>query len=445
MTRRGEGRGARLRHWLTPGVGLKRWLLIVFLGELFLAYAGSLVLRALYRDLEPGGPEASLISVVTLSFLPLPLRALGLLVVGGGIFLYGFWRLLDTLLEPFPDRDEPIVELLYHKRSLARGPRIVAIGGGTGLSTLLRGLKEVTSNITAVVAVADDGGSSGKLRAEMGLPPVGDIRNCIAALADAEPTMTRLLQYRFPAVAPEGAALSGHSLGNLLIAALTAIEEDFEEGVRQTNRVLAVRGRVVPAAPVPLTLHAELVGGERLEGQSTIARAQGIDRVWITPDRVRASQDALEAIASADLVVIGPGSLYTSLLPSLLVPDLRAAVAASPARRVYVCNVATQIGETEGYTLGDHLAALDRHGVGDLVDIVLANDNFTARAPANYPAAPVGLDRPAGAGRPRVVLADVVDADNAHRHEPAKLAAAILRLEEEPAPERRPVRVARPA
>ena len=209
----------------------------------------------------------------------------------------------------------------------------MAIGGGTGLSTLLRGLKEVSSNITAVVTVADDGGSSGKLRAELGVPPVGDIRNCIAALADAEPTMTSLMQYRFP-VNESQPGLAGHAFGNLLIAAMADITGDFLEGVRQANGVLAVRGQVVPAAPVALSLNAELADGSHLEGQSRIMRSRGIRRVWLSPARVEASPEAAEAIRAADLIVMGPGSLYTSVLPSLLVPGIRSAIegGARPAR-----------------------------------------------------------------------------------------------------------------
>ena len=203
----------------------------------------------------------------------------------------------------------------------------MAIGGGTGLSVLLRGLKAVTSNITAVVTVADDGGSSGKLRTEMGVPPMGDIRMCMAALADAEPAMSRLLQYQFPAGNGEDPHFAGHAFGNLLIAALTDVNGDFEEAVRQSNRVLAVRGSVVPVAGETITLHAELDDGSTLDGESQIQYARGINHVWITPDDIKPTAEALTAIAAADVVVIGPGSLYTSLMPPLLVPGMREALA----------------------------------------------------------------------------------------------------------------------
>lgn len=406
-------------------MGIKRWLAAVFVGEFLLALAGGLVIRQIYRDVPADAPAAVLFDLLSLQFLPLWLRPVVLLGTGLIIFLYGSWRLINVLLEPFREREESLVELLYQRRWRARGPRIVAIGGGTGLSTLLRGLKEQTSNITAVVTVADDGGSSGKLREELGVPPVGDIRNCIAALADAEPAMARLMQYRFPANGKSKSTFEGHAFGNLLIAALTDVEGDFEEGVRQSNRVLAVRGKVVPVAPEPMTLHAELADGTLVRGQSRIARAHDISQVWITPEDVPASRDAMTAVAAADLVVIGPGSLYTSIMPSLLVSDLRAALEATSAPRLFVCNVATQVGETEGFTLSQHLAALRAHGLDHLVDAVIVNDNLSARAPANYPAAPVTIDLPADA-TPPVLARDVVDNDNAHHHDPRKLAAAIV-------------------
>jgi uncharacterized cofD-like protein len=314
------------------------------------------------------------------------------------------------------------VEVIYQKRFLARGPRIVAIGGGTGLSALLRGLKEHTSNLTAIVTVADDGGSSGKLREELGVPAVGDIRNCIVALADAEPLMGRLLQYRFPG--DPSASLGGHAVGNLLIAAMTEIEGgDFEEAVRQVNRVLAVRGQVLPVSPTPITLHAQLRDGTQIDGQSNITRTAGVERVWLTPDDVRASEDALRAIAEADLIA--------SLLPSLLLPEIRDAVLASPALRVYACNVATQRGETDGFDLADHVETLERHTAPGIVDVVLANNQFGARAPREWGAAPVRLRwPPIGGSTPRLVLDDVVDPENAHHHESAKLAVALLHVAE---------------
>ncbi|MGZ6270235.1 MAG: gluconeogenesis factor YvcK family protein [Candidatus Limnocylindrales bacterium] len=436
-----------LRRWLTPGIGIKRWLLVAFAGELCLALAGALALRQVYREVEVPGPFQALVSALTLQWLPYGVR--GALLGGAGLlfFVYGSWRVVQVLMAPFlsPEQDQPLVEVIYQKRFLARGPRIVAIGGGTGLSTLLRGLKEYTSNITAIVAMADDGGSTGALRQTLGIPPVGDIRNCIVALADAEPLMGRLLQYRFPGAEP--GSLAGHAMGNLLIAAMTSIQDaDFEEAVRQMNRVLAVRGQVVPSSPVPLILHARLRDGTETAGQSVITRTPGIEQVWLSPTGVAACEDALHAISEAELIVLGPGSLYTSILPSLLIDSIRAAVLTSSALRVFICNVATQTGETQGYDLADHVVALERHTSAGLVDVVLANNQFAARTPGEYSAEPVKLRwPPPGLDAPRLILDDVVDRENAHHHDPAHLAAAIIRLAEREGLARRRPRVARTA
>ncbi len=460
-----------LRRWLTVGIGVKRWLLVAFIGLLVLAIGVAHVIRQVMAGVETGGPVRSVVDLLTLQFLPYQLRGLLAGTVGLGLFLYGAYRLVRALVDPFAlwDRDQPMVEVIYQKRFLARGPRVVAIGGGTGLSALLRGLKEHTSNLTAVVTVADDGGSSGVLRTELGIPAVGDIRNCIVALADAEPLMGRLLQYRFPGSAgvpaptPEPAAdpalppirgaealsvgLGGHAVGNLLLAALVALEEgDFEEGIREMNRVLAVRGRVVPATGTVLSLHARLRDGSEVDGQSRIARSGGIDRVWVAPADVRASEDAIHAIEEAEVIVIGPGSLYTSILPALLVPGIREAIAASGALVVFACNVATQAGETGGYDLADHIDALERHGAAGLPDIVLANNRFNAAPPQGWQGEPVRLRWPptsAAEGGPRLVLDDLVDPVNAHRHDPARLGAAILGIWEREGGHRRRPGVAR--
>ena len=335
---------------------------------------------------------------MTLQFLPYWIRAALLLGIGIFLFAYGSYRVVRALLGPFTESgEEPLVDLVYRRRLLARGPRVVAIGGGTGLSTLLRGLKEHSANITAIVSVADDGGSSGRLREQLGIAAVGDIRNCLAALAETEPAMARLLQYRF--TQDEG-NLAGHAVGNLLIAAMNAIDGgDFEEAIRHMNRVLAVRGRVVPASGTPLVLHARLRDGTLVEGQSRIARMRAIESVWLTPADVHASRDALAAIAEADLVVVGPGSLYTSILPPLLVPEIRAALATTPALRVFACNVATQAGETEGYDLADHVEALVAHLGPVAVDIVLANNHLAESVPDLELGVPVKLRWPPRSGQ----------------------------------------------
>jgi uncharacterized cofD-like protein len=426
-----------LRRWLTPGIGIKRWLLVVFAGLFLLAVAFAHFLRQITRDFEPSGVAGGLIDLLTLQFLPFALRGFTAGTVGVVLVAFGAYRTVHVLTDPLrvQDPDQPLVELIYQKRFLARGPRIVAIGGGTGLSTLLRGLKEHTSNLTAIVTVADDGGSSGVLRAELGIPPVGDIRNCIVALADAEPLMSEVLQYRFPDNPGEASGLAGHALGNLLIAAMTAVEGgDFEDGIRLMNRILAVRGQVLPVSPTPITLHARTMDGLIVDGQSHVMRTAGIDRVWISPEDVQASDDALAAIAEAELIVLGPGSLYTSLLPSLLIPAIRDAVLAATAPRLFVCNVATQDGETAGFDLAAHVEALVAHTSPDLVDIVLAN-NRLVRRPAREAGATGAEDAPqpvrlrwppAVVPVPRLILDEVVDAGYAHHHDPARLAAAVI-------------------
>jgi uncharacterized cofD-like protein len=442
-----------LRRWLTPGIGVKRWLLLTFLGLLVLALGVAHIVRQATRDLEPDGLPGFALDLITLQFLPYPLR--GILVVGFGVALmgYGAYRTIGALTAPFlPSHGGGrLVELIYQRKSLARGPRVVVIGGGTGQSTILRGLKEHTSNLSAIVAVADDGGSSGVLRDTLAIPPVGDIRRCLAALADDETLVGEVLEHRFAGSPSDptpaaGGPLGGHPVGNILLAAMTQLEGgDFEEAVRLANRVLAVRGQVLPAAAVPLTMHARLHEGTVVDGQSVITKARGIDRAWVTPADVPACEDALAAIAEAEIIVLGPGSLYTSLLPSLLLPEIRDAIVASPALRVFVCNVATQLGETTGMDLAQHVSALVAHAGPDIVDVVLANNRLLPGA-MRPPAEPVRLTWPADVQPlPKLVLDDVVDPSAALRHDPRLLAAAVMRIHEREGSARRRAAVARSA
>jgi uncharacterized cofD-like protein len=423
-------KGPRLPRWLYPGMHLKRWLLVLFFGITVLGLGAAILLVQWYRGL----PDDSFIIVLTGAGLDRPIRAV--LVALGGILLtsVGVWGLMRSIVSPFVTRGDSVLEVLYTKRYLARGPRIVALGGGTGLSTLLRGLKGYSANITAIVTLADDGGSSGRLRQQLGIAPPGDIRNCIAALADAEPLMTQLMQYRFP----PGSGLDDHAFGNLFIAAMTAVTGDFEEAVRESNRVLAVRGQVLPATSVPLNLAATLESGRRLHGQAAIGSAdEPIATVSIEPADVRANPEAIERILEADLVVVGPGSLYSSVLPNLLISDIRDAVAAASGIRAYVCNVATQPGETGFYSAAQHLEALIDH-VGDgLFDYVLLNDNHDARRPEGWLGQPVQVDvRRLEGFEVTIVEEDLVDVTNAHRHDPAKLAAALMRIQQQDRAER---------
>ncbi len=250
-------------------------------------------------------------------------------------------------------------------------PRVVVIGGGTGLSVMLRGLKEKPLDITAIVTVADNGGSSGILRSELQIPPPGDIRNVLVALADVEPMLSKVLEHRFHT----GNGLAGHSLGNLILAAMIDITGDFVTGVKELSKVLAVRGRVLPASGQAIELKAEMEDGSVVAGESQITKAlRKINRVWIEPANVAPLQEALQALRDADAILVGPGSLYTSLLPNLLVPDMARTIAASDAVKIYICNVMTQPGETDGYTAGDHLKAIHRHIGRHLFDYVIVND-----------------------------------------------------------------------
>jgi uncharacterized cofD-like protein len=443
----------RLRRWLQPGIGVKRWLLVAFAGLVMLAVGAAHLIRQLTVNPAPGSAVEAIADILTLQFLDFRLRGVIAGAIGVLLVFIGTWRALRNITEPLrPDEERPLADVLYQKRQLARGPRIVAIGGGTGLSTLLRGLKEHTSNLTAIVTVADDGGSSGALRDELGIPPVGDIRNCIAALADAEPLMSELLGYRFPGfrrlesglVETEPGSLGGHPVGNMLLAAMTALEGgDFEEGVRRMNRVLAVRGKVVPASATPINLRARTRDGTVVTGQSTIMRTTGIERVSIDPPEVEPADDAISAIAEAEIVVLGPGSLYTSVLPVLLIPAIRQAVAAAPGIRVYVSNVATQVGETEGMDLAQHVEALISHTKPGLVDLVIANDRFNGED-APWPADAVQPRWPPSVKPvPFLSTEAVASATDPHHHDSERLAAAILRAIEREGTALRRERVAR--
>jgi uncharacterized cofD-like protein len=432
---------ARIPRWLYPGMHLKRWLFLLFLGIAILGLGAAIFIRDLYRT--TAADEIAIVYWLTGAWMDPTIRAAAVGIAGLALTGVGMWGLMRSVVSPFVARGDSVMEVLYTKRYLARGPRIVALGGGTGLSTLLRGIKGYSANITAVVAVADDGGSSGQLRQQLGIVPPGDIRNCIAALADAEPLMTQLMQYRFPT----GSGLDNHAFGNLFIAAMTAVTGDFEEAVRESNRVLAVRGQVLPATSVPLNLSARLASGRLIYGQSGIARVdEPIDRVFIEPDDVRANGEALERILEAEMIVIGPGSLFSSILPNLLIADVQDALRAAPGLKVYVCNVATQPGETSEMTASAHLRALFDHVGSDLVDYVIVNRSMEARRPEGWLAQPVEVDVRRLEELPVVIVEeDVVDPGNAHRHDPAKLAAALMRLQQEDRIERpRQRRVQRP-
>jgi uncharacterized cofD-like protein len=410
-------------QWLYPGLGMKRRLLAVCAGGALVGSAVWLALGVVVtsgRRHDVGGTWITG-HVATAAVLAAACLVAGaVVVVLGSRSLYRFARAVG----------EPGVLGLRHDARLARGPRIVAIGGGTGLSVLLAGLKQHTSNLTAVVTVADDGGSSGLLRSSLGVLPPGDIRSCLVALADDESLMSRLFQYRFP----EDGGLQGHSFGNLFVAALAGVTGDFERAVQESTSVLNVRGRVLPATLESVTLHAELEGGERVAGESTITAHDRLPlRVWLHPGRPAALPQALQAIAAADLVVLGPGSVYTSIVPNLLIPDVREALARTRARVVYVCNVMTQPGETDDHAASDHLRALYRHGAAGVIDDVLVNDTPVSRELAAVyragGAAPVTADDgELAALGVHVVHGRLACEGDYFRHDAARLADAVLRL-----------------
>ena len=349
---------------------VKRWVLTSGLG-LVMALLGAAVwadLKPIYWILESIDWLLGMITQVMPRGITGPL----VLVIGAGLVLWGQSRSFSSIQQALaPEKDTLLVDALLAQGRLNRGPSIVAIGGGTGLSTLLSGLKRYSSNLTAIVTVADDGGSSGVLRRELGVQPPGDIRNCLAALAREEPLLTRLFQYRFQA----GGGLEGHSFGNLFLSALTSITGSLEAAITASGRVLAVQGQVVPATNADVRLWAELENGERIEGESRIGRSTSpIVRLGCTPERPPALPRAIEAIAHADLIVLGPGSLFTSLLPNLLVPELVEAIARSKAPRLYICNLMTQPGETDGLDVEGHLRAIE----SQLASIGVEERLFTA-------------------------------------------------------------------
>lgn len=312
----------------------------------------------------------------------------------------------------------------------AGNPSAVVIGGGTGLSVMLRGLKEKPLDITAVVTVADDGGSSGILRSEMQIPPPGDIRNVLMALADVEPMLSRLLQHRFTS----GNSLAGHSMGNLILAAMKDITGDFATGVRELSKVLAVRGRVLPAADQAIVLKAQMEDGTIIEGESRIPKAEGrIHRVWIEPADVAPLEEAVEALQAADAIIIGPGSLYTSIMPNLLVPDIARTLKQSKAVKIFVCNVMTQPGETDGYKVSDHLQAIQDHIGFHLFDYVVVNDGDipedVQERYAEKGASIVEVDRDAVVAMGiQIVSGGLVKYNTYLRHDTVKLSDHIFQL-----------------
>ena len=349
--------------WLKPGLKIKRWILMGFLGLSIFVLGLS---KILIRGPIPDGYLLLYIYIGTIGII-LMYDALKLIIKSTFTLITGVTSTKGIGKQSFSD-------LLYEQRLLVRGPRIVVIGGGTGLSTMIRGLKEYTSNITAIVTVADDGGGSGILRETLKILPPGDIRNCLVAMANTEPVMEELMQYRF-----KDGDLKGQSFGNLFIAAMTGISSNFEEAIKKMSDVLAVKGKVYPVTLEDVTLCAELVGGEVIRGESKIPitasiKHARIKRVFLEPENPKPLEDALFAIENADCVLIGPGSLYTSILPNLVINEISEKIKNTKALRIYVSNIMTQLGETEGYSLSQHIDAIKKHCNGNIFDFIIANN-----------------------------------------------------------------------
>jgi uncharacterized cofD-like protein len=422
---------------LRPGIGIKRWTIALIFGIL-LTSLGLAFLLVLSAD----GP----FHLLLLGFLPDWLRALSIVLVGLLVAVAGAHQLHRLVMrEVWPELSAPetqaAVRAFLKRQQRRNGPLIVAIGGGTGMPQLLRGLREYTDNITAIVTVADDGGSSGRLRRQTGTLPPGDFRNNIAALSEAEGLMTRLFQYRFAEsdVNRNGvhhSELAGHSFGNLFITTMAAITGSFESGIAESSRVLAVRGRILPSTLEDVTLCAEITrttedGGVEwltVQGEDNLPKAAGrVERVYLQPAHARAYPEAIRAILQADLIVAGPGSFYTSVLPNLLVESIRDAISASSAVRLYICNVATQVGETDNYSVLDHMTKLRQHA-GDAFTMALANDNYDVDKQPSHNTRWVTLTDVDQQTEFTIFTGDVVDAERPWRHDSAKLAARLMEV-----------------
>jgi uncharacterized cofD-like protein len=412
-------------RWLVPGLGVKRWFGILLAGITLLGIGVAYFLLDVYRTANADS-IIPVLDVASLRFFPRPVRVAIFLLLGLALIIWGLWGLNRALLNPFLRKDRRLVDQIADFRRRERGARIVAMGGGHGISTLLRGLKNFTFNLTAIVTVADDGGSSGRLRLSLGILPPGDIRNCLAALSNDEALLTQLFQYRFN----DDSGLGGHSFGNLFISALADVTGSFEEAIAESGRVLSVHGRVLPATLHDVKLVADvqlpnILNQIRVEGESSIPEMPGrVRHVYLEPNNPPAFPPVIQAILAADMVIVGPGSLYTSLLPNLLVPDLLAALHSSRALKIYVVNIATQPGETGSYGVSDHVSVLEEHIGEGLFDIIVCNNRYEGILPNGVEW--VKMDENA-AGHP-IYASDLLDLEHPWRHSSEKLAKTLMDL-----------------
>ena len=415
-----------LLRWLAPGLGVKRWFFVLLTGTTLIGVGLAIFLLDVYR----GSPDTwwlPIITFISLRSLTRPVRVLIFGGIGLGLIVLGIWGINRSLLVPFLRPGQRLVDQVTDFRRRGRGPRVVVIGGGHGIATVLRGMKEHTTNLTAVVSVADDGGSSGELRRDLGILPPGDIRNCLAALSDDEALLTQLFQYRCGG----DTGLGGHTFGNLFISSLVDITGSFEKAVVESGRALSVHGQVLPATlhNVRLVADVELPHAQtevRVEGESQIPRAAGrVRRVWLEPNDASAYPPVIQAILAADMIVIGPGSLYTSILPNILVRDLLEAIHSSRAVKMFVANVATQPGETEKYTCGDHIRAVEDLIGFELVDVIVCNSCYDGELERGCEW--VRLDE-TDARDSRIYFTDLIDYDNLLQHDAVKLAQTLMDL-----------------
>jgi uncharacterized cofD-like protein len=363
--------------WLLPGLKVKRWFGLIFIGAIFALLGFCIVF-----NMEPVYYAVGLLKYIATT-VNQDVLGIIFLIVGFYLFLYGWKNTNYSILDLNDDRDRhAVLESLYKRRKLNYGPKIVAIGGGTGLSTMLKGIKKITNNITAVVTVGDDGGSSGRLRQEMGVLPPGDIRNCIAALADDEDLVTKLFQYRFKT----GEGLEGHSFGNLFLSALCSITGNMVRAVQVSSKVLSIRGCVLPSTLDDMKLSAEMEDGTIVNGESNIPETgKKIKRLFTTPSNCKALPEVIHAIKDADIIILGPGSLYTSVIPNLLIKEISEAISKSNAKKIYICNIMTQPGETTGYSASEHIQAiLDHAGCSNIIEAVLVNNSLPEDLSPDY-------------------------------------------------------------
>ena len=420
----------RYLKWLYPNLKVKRWFSLAIAG-IFIFAAGFFVMT---YGLAVGYAEQQIRTIVYRFTGGVQSAALliGLIFCAAGLLLIiiGFKKMLNSITGCIlPANEESIVERMYNRNHLQRGPKIVVVGGGTGLSGLLRGLKHYTHNITAIVTVTDDGGSSGRLRTELGVQPPGDSRNCLVALADTEEVMESVFSYRFAC-----GTLEGHSLGNLLLAGISNISGDFQKGIEQLGKIFAISGKVYPSTLQQVVLTADLDSGAKAYGETAVRDTEGVIlRVYLEPEDCRPLPEAVQAIEEADLIVLGPGSLYTSVLPNLLVSGLRDKIRESDAPCVYICNIMTEKGETDNFRVSDHLRAIQNHCGQGFVDAVLTaeghiEDVVLKRYEAEGSAPVFGDQQETEKLGVRYYEAAIIQADGVVRHDPDRLAKELVRL-----------------